>query len=140
MNKKLKIILIVLGIVLLMSLIFFTIDYLRVKKQDLNEYEELLNNSNNTNAFVANIKEISTYNEITTVLIEGLESNDINYRGKFEFTVDNDTELLWKEQKIELSDLKEGQIISITATGEILEKYPAKLTKVTKVIVLDDKL
>ena len=140
MNKKLKIILIVLGILLLMSLIFFTVDYLRVDKQGLNEYEELLNNSNNTNAFVANIKEISNYNEITTVLIEGLESNDINYRGKFEFTVDNDTKLLWKEQKIELSDLKEGQIISITATGEILEKYPAKLTKVTTVIVLDDEL
>ena len=77
---------------------------------------------------------------ITTILIEGLESNDINHRGEFDFSVDKDTELLWKEAKIELSSLKEGQNVSITSTGEILESYPAQLTKVTKIIVLEDEL
>ena len=86
------------------------------------------------------IKEIREYNGITTILIEGLESNDINHRGEFDFSVDKDTELLWKEAKIELSSLKEGQNVSITSTGEILESYPAQLTKVTKIIVLEDEL
>ena len=104
--------------------------------------EELQKNDYNigNNVFNARIKEIRAYNGITTILIEGLESNDINHRGEFDFSVDNDTELLWKEAKIELSSLKEGQNVSITSTGEILESYPAQLTKVTKIIVLEDEL
>ena len=104
--------------------------------------EELQKNDYNigNNVFNARIKEIREYNGITTILIEGLESNDINHRGEFDFSVDKDTELLWKEAKIELSSLKEGQNVSITSTGEILESYPAQLTKVTKIIVLEDEL
>ena len=104
--------------------------------------EELQKNDYNigNNVFNARIKEIREYKGITTILIEGLESNDINHRGEFDFSVDNDTELLWKEAKIELSSLKEGQNVSITSTGEILESYPAQLTKVTKIIVLEDEL
>lgn len=92
------------------------------------------------NVFNARIEEIRKYNGITTILVEGIESNDINHRGKFNFSVDNDTELLWKETKIELSSLKEGQYVSITSTGMVAETYPAVLTKVIKVIVLDEKL
>lgn len=104
--------------------------------------EELQKNDYNigNNVFNARIKEIRAYNGITTILIEGLESNDINHRGEFDFSVDNDTELLWKEAKIELSSLKEGQNVSINSTGEVLESYPAELTKVTKIIVLEDEL
>lgn len=104
--------------------------------------EELQKNDYNigNNVFNARIKEIRAYNGITTILIEGLESNDINHRGEFDFSVDNDTELLWKEAKIELSSLKEGQNVSINSTGEVLESYPAQLTKVTKIIVLEDEL
>lgn len=104
--------------------------------------EELQKNDYNigNNVFNARIKEIREYNGITTILIEGLESNDINHRGEFDFSVDNDTELLWKEAKIELSSLKEGQNVSINSTGEVLESYPAQLTKVTKIIVLEDEL
>ena len=42
--------------------------------------------------------------------------------------------------KIEISDLKEGQNVSITSTGEVLESYPAQLTEVTKIIVLENEL
>lgn len=104
--------------------------------------EELQKNENNIESvvFKAKIKEIRKYNEITTILIEGLDSNDFNYRGEYDFSVDKDTELLWNETKIELSDLKEGQNVLITSTGEILERYPAGLTKVTKVVILDENL
>ena len=112
--------------------------------------KELRKNDYNigNDVFKATIKEIREYNGITTILIKGLESNDINYRGEFEFSVDNDTKLLWIEPystkssytEIELSNLKEGQNVSITSIGEVLESYPAKLTKVTEVVVLEEKL
>ncbi len=105
-------------------------------------------NTDYENIFNAKIKEINEYNGITTILIKGLESNDINYRGEFEFSVDNDTKLLWIKPNsikssytaIDLSKLKEGQNVSITSIGEVLERYPAKLTKVTKVVVLEEQL
>lgn len=202
MKKVLKVIGIILGVLIILGLIFFIVDYNRVKNNerpifcihnpagamndggtveffglgykvidfrtlagfddikigtwfmDYNDFneemkvyekkieEELQKNDYNigNNVFNARIKEIREYNGITTILIEGLESNDINHRGEFDFSVDNDTELLWKEAKIELSSLKEGQNVSITSTGEILESYPAQLTKVTKIIVLEDEL
>lgn len=202
MKKVLKVIGIILGVLIILGLIFFVVDYNRVKNNerpifcihnpagamndggtveffglgykvidfrtlagfddikigtwfmDYNDFneemkvyekkfeEKLQKNDYNigNNVFNARIKEIREYNGITTILIEGLESNDINHRGEFDFSVDNDTELLWKEAKIELSSLKEGQNVSITSTGEILESYPAQLTKVTKIIVLEDEL
>lgn len=202
MKKVLKVIGIILGVLIILGLIFFIVDYNRVKNNerpifcihnpagamndggtveffglgykvidfrtlagfddikigtwfmDYNDFneemkvyekkfeEKLQKNDYNieNNVFNARIKEIREYNGITTILIEGLESNDINHRGEFDFSVDNDTELLWKEAKIELSSLKEGQNVSITSTGEILESYPAQLTKVTKIIVLEDEL
>lgn len=112
--------------------------------------EQLQKNDYNieNDRFKAIIKEISEYNEITTILVKGLESNDINYRGEFEFSVHNDTKILWIDPysikssytAIDLSNLKEGQNVSITSIGEVLESYPAKLTKVTEVIVLEEKL
>ncbi len=90
--------------------------------------------------FYAKIKKISTYNSITTILVEGLEVNDINHRGLFEFSVKDDTKILWRETEIKLSDLKEGQNISITSIGIVEESSPARLTKVSRVILLDDEL
>ena len=192
MKKMLKVIGMVLGIIVVLGIVFFIIDYNRVQKQEkpifcdggtieyfglgykvidfhtlagyddikigswfmyyndfdeeMKEYEERFEEELRQNeetigdVFNAKIKEIREHNGITTILIEGLETNDINYRGDFDFSIDNDTEILWNNTKIELSDLKEGQNVSITSTGELLEKYPAKLTKVNKVIVLDDEL
>lgn len=162
MNRKLKILLIILGIIFILGIVFWLIDYNRVQKQekpifcinitthrdggtkeyyglgykvidfhtlegfddikigtwfmDYNDFNEemkvyeknLKNSSKDNNTFYATIKRISEYNGITSVLIEGLESNDINYRGEFDFSIDNDTQLLWKNTKIKLSDLKEG--------------------------------
>jgi len=90
--------------------------------------------------FYAKIKKVSTYNSITTILVEGLEVNDINHRGLFEFSIKDDTELLWRGTEIKLSDLKEGQNVSITSIGSVLESSPAVLTKVARVILLDDEL
>ncbi len=90
--------------------------------------------------FYAKIKEISVYNGITSILIEGLEVNDINHRGAFTFSIKDDTELLWRNTEIKISDLKEGQNISVTSIGDVLDSYPGQLTKVSRIILLDDEL
>lgn len=201
MKKVLKILFSIIGIIIVLGIVFFVVDYNRVQKQekpifciqnpagiindggtieyfglgykvidfhtlagyddikigswfmDYNDFEEEMkeyeerfeeelrqNEDTIGDIFNAKIKAIREYNGITTILIEGLETNDINYRGEFNFSIDNDTELLWNNTKIEVSDLKEGQDVSITSTGEVLESYPAQLTKVTKIIVLEDEL
>ena len=201
MKKGLKILFIIIGIIIVLGIVFFVVDYNRVQKQEkpifciqnpagvisdggtieyfglgykvidfhtlagfddikigtwlmdyndfdeeMKEYEERFEEELRQNedtigdVFNAKIKEIRENNGITTILIEGLETNDINHRGDFDFSIDNDTELLWNNTKIEISDLKEGQTVSITSTGEVLESYPAQLTKVTKIIVLEDEL
>lgn len=199
MKKIIKVVGIILGIIVVLGIVFFTIDYSRVQKQEkpifciniatykdgetkeyyglgykvidfhtlvgfddikigtwfmdydkfeeemkvyeINFEEELQKNElEKGNVFNATIEKIREYNGMTTVLVKGLETNDINYRGEFDFSVDNDTELSWREKNIELSNLKEGQNVSITSVGEVLERYPARLTKVTKVIVLDNEL
>ncbi len=137
MEKRLKVLCVILSIIIVIGLIFFVIDYNKIKSE-----QKVISDSeqNYADVFYATIEEIREYNGITTVLVKGLDVNDINHRGEFDFSIDNDTELLWHGTKIEISDLKEGQNISITSTGEVLERYPAGLTKVTRVIVLDDEL
>ena len=137
MEKRLKVLCVILSIIIVIGLIFFVIDYNKIKSE-----QKVISDSeqNYADVFYATIEEIREYNGITTVLVKGLDVNDINHRGEFDFSIDNDTELLWHGTKIEISDLNEGQNISITSRGEVLERYPAGLTKVTRVIVLDHEL
>ena len=201
MKKGLKILFIIIGIIIVLGIVFFVVDYNRVQKQEkpifciqnpagiindggtieyfglgykvidfhtlagyddikigswfmdyndfdeeMKEYEERFEEELRQNedtieeVFNAKIKEIREYNGVTSILIEGLDTNDINHKGEFDFSIDNNTELLWNNTEIELSDLKEGQNVSITSTGAVLESYPAQLTEVTKIIVLEDEL
>lgn len=73
--------------------------------------------------------------------VEGLEINDINHRGEFTFTVSEDTMLEWRNTKLLMTsgDLDVGDLISITYSGSVQETYPARLTKVDKITLLDDE-
>lgn len=133
MEKGWKVLCIILVIIIIVGLIFFIINYSNIKYNGKLEQKD-------ADVFYATIEKITKYNGTTTVLVKGLDVNDINHRGEFDFSIDANTELLWHGTKIEISDLKEGQNISITSTGEVLERYPAGLTKVTRVIILDDEL
>ena len=113
----------------------------KVENMDSNLVNTVSHDNNKEYAYAdAKIKKISTYNGITTILVEGLEVNDINHRGLFEFSVKDDTKILWRGTEIKLSDLKEKQNISITSIGVVEESYPARLTNVSRVILLDDEL
>ena len=71
--------------------------------------------------------------------VSGLSVNDVNRRGEFAFVADENTELLWHGTKITLDDLEEGDTVAITDSGEVLEIYPAMLTKVLRIELLDDE-
>lgn len=89
--------------------------------------------------FYAEIKEIKEYNGVTTLLVEGIESNDINHRGDFTFSI-NDTRVLWKGASVSASYLKKGMLITIGKYDYVQETYPAKLVDVESIIILQDEL
>lgn len=90
--------------------------------------------------FYANIDSIKQYNDGSFHLnVKGLEINDINYRGNFTFKVDDSIDMTWRGEKINISDLKEGDNISITFTDEIINDIsPTPLEEVVKVQLLRD--
>lgn len=85
--------------------------------------------------FYAVIEEIRE----NSILVQGLEINDINGRGAFELTVGDKTELIWRGVPITVKDLREGNTISVTYTGEVLEISPAQIRDVLRIQLLDDE-
>ena len=90
--------------------------------------------------FYANIESIKQYNDGSFHLnVKGLEINDINYRGNFTFKVDDSIDMTCRGKKINISDLKEGDNISITFTDETINDIsPTPLQEVVKVQLLRD--
>lgn len=144
MNKKLiniNLILILVCVLLCVSIICISIIIPKYQIQKENNENIVKEEVRYAHVFYATIREIKIYEDNTTlVLIKGLEVNDINDRGMFYFSIKENTELLWRGTEIKLSDLKEGQTVSIFSIGDVLESSPATLTKVVKVLVLDDEL
>ena len=91
--------------------------------------------------FYASIESIKQYDDGSFhINVKGLEVNDINYRGDFTFKVDDSINMTWRGKKINVSDLKEGDNISITFTDEIINSIsPTPLDEVVKVQLLRDE-
>ena len=70
--------------------------------------------------------------------VEGLTVNDINFRGAFTFSLEEDTAVTWRYTDLDPEDLEAGDTVAVTFTGEILETSPARLMEVTAVQLLDD--
>lgn len=135
MKKGLKIILIIFVVVIALVLGYF-IGY-------KNAYDKIENKNQDQNINLI-IDQKTFYAEITEITdnilyVRGLDVNDINYRGEFTFSIIEETELLWRGTKIELSELDVGDNIAITFEGEILESYPAQIKEVVKIQLLDDE-
>lgn len=135
MKKGLKIILIIFVVVIALVLGYF-IGY-------KNAYDKIENKNQDQNINLI-IDQKTFYAEITEITdnilyVRGLDVNDINYRGEFTFSIIEETELLWRGTKIELSELDVGDNVAITFEGEILESYPAQIKEVVKIQLLDDE-
>lgn len=92
--------------------------------------------SNNTQTFYATILEIRE----NSLFVEGLEENDINYRGQFSLHLDDETEFTWRYTEISLEDLDAGDRISVTFSGGVAESYPAQIGDTEVVQLLEDEL
>ncbi len=90
-----------------------------------------------TKTFYAEIKEIKEYNGTTTLLVEGLESNDINRRGEFTFNI-NKTQILLNNEKVDKSYLKKGTLIIIGKYDAVQETYPARLVNVKTITIVEE--
>ncbi len=74
-----------------------------------------------------------------TLLVKGLEVNDRNFRGEFTFSL-TDTEVWWRYEQQTTDKLQPGQRIAVYSVGEIEETYPAGLTNVPRVDILEDTM
>ena len=97
---------------------------------DISDKEEI-----DTQTFYAKITNINNEN----LLVDGLDVNDINYRGEFSLKVKEHTKIEWRNIAINIEELDKGDNISITFKGEIQETYPAQITDVVKIQLLDDE-
>lgn len=85
--------------------------------------------------FYATIAEVQD----SSLLVTGLEVNDINHRGDFSVPIGENTQITWRYEAMDFSEFKPGQTISITYCGGVQETYPAGLTDVTWIQLLDDE-
>ncbi len=74
-----------------------------------------------------------------SILVQGLQVNDVNYRGRFHFTVTEKTQLSWRGTELALAELEPGDTVSITFTGAVRESEPAGLERVLRIQLLDDE-
>ena len=88
-----------------------------------------------TQTFYATITEVRD----NSLLVKGLEVNDINHRWDFSVTVGENTRITWRYEDVDFSELRPGQTISITYRGGAQETDPAGLTDVTWIQLLDDE-
>ena len=75
-----------------------------------------------------------------TVTVQGMEINDINFRGAFSFSVTGDTKITYRYTAISLADLDVNDRVSVTFTGDIMESYPARIGQVIWIQLLDDTI
>lgn len=75
----------------------------------------------------------------STLTVKGMEINDINFRGEFNFSLVEETMITWRYTNISIEDLNLGDNISITFSGEILETYPVQIRQIERIQLLDDE-
>lgn len=137
MNKKNNL-LFILIMILVAVISYFLGSVITYKKLD----NSLTNHKVNYQSFYAtitNIEDTGLTIDDTLISIKGLEINDINFRGEFEFIITEATEIEWRYTKLEKEELEVGDNVAIIFTGDIEEKEPAHINDVLKIQLLDDK-
>ena len=85
------------------------------------------------------LKEVKEYNGITSLLVEGLETNGINQRGEFTFSI-NETKVFWNDTEVSKDKLKKGMLIEMGEYDYVQETYPARLVNVKSITIIQDEL
>ena len=128
MNKKTIILMSVILLVLSFAGGLLTGRYLEQKKSG--QQDEPMNMT----VFYAEVEIVDE----SSLLVSGLDINDINFRGRFYLSVDQQTPVLWRYTDISLEDLSPGAVVSVAFTGSVLESEPAQIREVLSITLLDD--
>lgn len=109
------------------------ISYFVGYKTAYDTYEESLSQASifDIQTYYAEIKEIDG----STLFVEGVSLNDENYRGEFQYDVQDGTKLEWHDAPISFSDLEDGDLISITI---IVDR--TGIADIFKIQLLDDEM
>ena len=121
----------IIAVIVLVSVAvgFYFVGY----KTAYDRIEESPGSSSIPKTFYATITEINGNN----FTVEGLDINDINYRGAFTFSVIAETELVWRGTEMQVEEFDIGDIISVSFTGLVQESYPGHILDVVRVQLLD---
>lgn len=90
--------------------------------------------------FYAKIDSIRENNGTIHISATGLDVNNINWREKYNFSIKESTDIVWRGVKIPVSDLGVKNNIAITITDETIpDVVPTPLQEIEKIELLDDK-
>lgn len=90
--------------------------------------------------FYVKIDSIRENNGTIHISATGLDVNNINWRGKYNFSIKESTDIVWRGVKIPVSDLGVKNNIAITITDETIpDVVPTPLQEIEKIELLDDK-
>ncbi len=104
-------------------------------KVGYNRFEESIDHfsASDLETYYAEVKAVGE----NTITVEGLALNEEKFRGEFSYEIWGEVSIVWKNELIALSDLKEGNLISvilITGEGRV-----AGITDIYKITLLDNK-
>ena len=136
---KTKFNLIFIGSLLLVSVISYFLGAVITYRKLDNSLNNQKINYQSFYATITDIKDTGFEKEPKLIEVKGLDINDINFRGNFEFLVTEATELEWRYTMLEPNELEIGDNIAIIFTGNIEEKDPASINDVLKIQLLGDK-
>ncbi|OUO29362.1 DUF3221 domain-containing protein [Lachnoclostridium sp. An298] len=86
--------------------------------------------------FYASISDIRD----STLSVQGMDVNDINFRGDFVLNIVEETKIVWRYTELSFEDLDVGDKIAVTFSGDVLESSPAQITQVEQIQLLDDEI
>ncbi len=127
MTPPYKVAIVLTIVVLIVGLL---ISYFVGYKVAYDKYEESLSHTStfDIQTFYAEVKEVGD----NTILVEGISLNDESYQGEFRYDVSEGTKLELRNTPISLSDLVEGDLVSIilvTDRGGITDIFKIQLVK-----------
>lgn len=105
-------------------------------KKELSKYDS--NSKNEIDiTFNSELKEIDDDN-LTVIGIENENPTEFypNMTGEYKLTIDDKTEIIYKDDVVDKSYLKSGQTLKVTFSSEVQEEYSSTLNNIKKIEIL----
>ncbi|WP_449536246.1 hypothetical protein [Ferdinandcohnia sp. Marseille-Q9671] len=121
-----------IGLTIIVILIGILISYFVGYANAYKDYEEdaWVMSHSDIQSFYAEVKEVGE----NSLLVEGITLNNENYRGEFQYDVWGEVSIYRQDAKIQLSELSEGDLVSITLLTD-----RTGITNIFKIQLLSDK-